>query len=63
MTVKHDQFVSGEYVYFSNWIIYVTVKLPLVEPLDDVNFSNWIIYVTVKPRLLATRPDTILVTE
>ena len=35
-------------LYFSNWIIYVTVKL--VENLlyTQVYFSNWIIYVTVK---------------
>ena len=33
---------------FSNWIIYVTVKLVEPDFESDSNFSNWIIYVTVK---------------
>ena len=33
---------------FSNWKIYVTVKVSLPEWLLNDDFSNWKIYVTVK---------------
>ena len=35
-------------MYFSNWIIYVTVKLVKSIAIFTSHFSNWIIYVTVK---------------
>ena len=37
-----------EAFYFSNWIIYVTVKHFIVRTTGSTDFSNWIIYVTVK---------------
>ena len=35
-------------MYFSNWIIYVTVKQRHYYKIIKKDFSNWIIYVTVK---------------
>ena len=40
--------------YFSNWIIYVTVKPRSQFAIIHINFSNWIIYVTVKPDTATT---------
>ena len=49
--------------YFSNWIIYVTVKvLPRVF-WWYFHFSNWIIYVTVKEIVEDSEVQNILVTE
>ena len=48
MTVKGNQTHGGQTIYFSNWIIYVTVKESRGVAILLDNFSNWIIYVTVK---------------
>ena len=48
MTVKDLSVLEQSYVNFSNWIIYVTVKVGGNGMKGQSDFSNWIIYVTVK---------------
>ena len=62
MTVKLALIVIGTAFYFSNWIIYVTVKHFFYVLLPAYNFSNWIIYVTVKRKKAVSMLLTILVT-
>ena len=48
MTVKPSAAYTRVVLYFSNWIIYVTVKLVKSIAIFTSHFSNWIIYLTVK---------------
>ena len=63
MTVKEACRRATNQTNFSNWIIYVTVKVKEIRYNETYHFSNWIIYVTVKDETREKVHHEILVTE